>query len=511
MNVIKTIPGIISLDYISFDKNSGGLRMNQNKSLKKNTLYNAIKTFSSLIFPLITFPYISRVLLPENVGKVNFGLSVISYFSLVASLGITTYAIRECAAAKDNRDKLSSVASQIFSINVFTTILAYILLAFTLATYHKLDNYRTLIIIQSLSIVFTTLGADWLNSALEDFRYITIRTVAFQMLSLVLMFLFIHRPEDYIKYAVVSLVSSSGANIVNIWYRRRYCNVRFTTEIDWNKHLIPIMLLFVMILAQDIFSNVDSTMLGLMQGDRAVGIYTTAQKASRIVSQVISSILWVIMPRMSLHFANKNYNEINRLLRKLLGFNLILGLPCVIGLILMSKDIILIVAGNDFIEASPVLQIRAISLLFALFGGNLLGNAILLPSKQEKYYMIVCVITAFINIGTNYLLIPKYGPVGAAFTTAFCSFCIMVMLALRVDKHIKFQKIARLVVSPIVGCVAIVGVCFVFSGIDNLVLRVVLRLVCSTIIYGIIQLLLKNELACEIMGIVSNRLKQRKI
>ena len=174
------------------------------KSIKRNTVYNAIKTLSSIIFPLITFPYISRVLLTENSGKIDFGLSIVSYFSLIASLGITTYAIRECSAVREEKNKLSYVASQLWSINIITTVVAYIALTVTLLCYRKLDNYRTLIIIQSLSILATTLGADWLNSAMEDFKYITIRTVAFQFFSLLLMLIFVHKPEDYMKYAVIT-------------------------------------------------------------------------------------------------------------------------------------------------------------------------------------------------------------------------------------------------------------------------------------------------------------------
>ena len=173
------------------------------KSIKRNTVYNAIKTLSSIIFPLITFPYISRVLLPENVGKINFGLSIVSYFTLIATLGITTYAVRECSAVRDDKEKLSDIASQIFSINIVTTIIAYVALAVTLLAYNKLENYRLLIVIQSLTIAATTLGADWLNTAMEDFRYITVRTVAFQFVSLVLMFVFVHKPEHYMRYAVI--------------------------------------------------------------------------------------------------------------------------------------------------------------------------------------------------------------------------------------------------------------------------------------------------------------------
>ena len=131
------------------------------KSIKKNTVFNALKTVSSIIFPLITFPYISRVLLPENVGKINFGLSIVSYFSLIASLGITTYAIKECSEVREDKKKLSDTASQIWSINIITTVVAYVLLSITLIFYQELENYRTLIVIQSLSIVFATINPSY--------------------------------------------------------------------------------------------------------------------------------------------------------------------------------------------------------------------------------------------------------------------------------------------------------------------------------------------------------------
>ena len=156
--------------------------------LKVNAVLNVVKTVFSIIFPLITFPYVSRVLMPENIGKVNFGASFVSYFALIASLGIATYAVRECSAKRNNIDELSKTASQIFSINIVTTVIAYAFMLATLLLFRQFDSYRTLIVIQSSAILFTTLGCDWLNSAMEDFAFITIRTISFQVISLILMF-----------------------------------------------------------------------------------------------------------------------------------------------------------------------------------------------------------------------------------------------------------------------------------------------------------------------------------
>ena len=479
------------------------------KSIKKNTVYSIIKTGSSILFPLITFPYISRVLLTENVGKINFGLSIVSYFSLVASLGITTYAIRECSAIRDDKEKLSNTASQIFSINIITTIIAYLALAITLCLYRKLDNYRTLIILQSLTIIATTLGADWLNSAMEDFKYITLRTVAFQFISLLLMFVFVHRPEDYIIYALICLVSNAGANILNMWYRGKYCKVSFTKNIEWKHHLMPIIYLFVMLLAQTIFASADSTMLGLMHGDYDVGIYATAHKVSGMINQMIGSLLWVIMPRMAYYFDAGDYARINKLLRKVLGFNLLAGLPLAVGTFMLSDEIIMIVAGSGYEEASSVLKMLMISFAITLFGGNFLGNAILLPSKKEKTFMIVCCIAAVVNVIANYIFIPVYRALAAAWTTAFCALLIFICLLFAVDKRIKIDQLFKVIITPVVGCIGIIGVCLFCKQIGFLWVRTIVSIGLSVIVYGTITYLGKNELLRETIDSMVERVRRR--
>ena len=469
------------------------------KSIKTNTILNTIKTIFSIIFPLITFPYVSRVLLPDNVGKVNWANSYVSYFTLLASLGISTYAIRTCSLYKNDRKELSRVSSEIFSINLITTIISYFVLFVSIIFFRKLDAYRYLIIISSSTIVFTTIGADYLNTVMEDFKYITIRTIAFQLIALVSMFVFVKNKEDYYKYMLICTLSSSGANVANYFYRKRYCKTHFTFKINWKSHMPPILLLFVMSLSQMIFNNVDITMLGLIWNDKEVGLYTTAHKITNIISQVIQSVILVILPRLSYYFAQEDYCNINRLLKKLLSFNIGLGLPCVVGTMMLSNDIVYIIGGADFMDASSVLRILIISFMFSLVGGSFLGNAILIPSKQEKYYMVVCWITAFCNIILNYLLIPKYAAVGAAISTAFNGFIIFILLLFKVNKNIKIEKILSVFIGPLIGCIAITICCLVCRNFNNLFLRVIFSVVSSSVLYGAILLSLKNEFAIEIL------------
>lgn len=480
------------------------------KSIKVNSILNVIKTISSIIFPLITFPYISRVLQPENVGKVNFGSSFVSYFSLIASLGITTYAIRECSAARGDKKKLGEKASQIFSINVCTTIVAYVLLGLSLIFFRKLDSYRTLIIIQSTAILFTTWGADWLNSAMEDFKFITIRSIGFQFISLILMFILVHQPDDYYKYAAITVLSSCGANITNILYRRKYCTVRFTKDMHWREHFTPILLLFVMILAQTIFSNADTTMLGLMKGDFEVGIYSTAYKIKNIIVQVVASLCWVVMPRMSYYFVDGDWDKINAMLKKVLSVMVTIGFPCVAGCVVLSSEIIQIVAGQQYSAASLPLVILMVSFIVDIFGGSFLGNMVCLPAKQEKVFMEACCFAAVVNVVLNYILIPYGGSSAAAFTSGISAIVIFVWLFVKKDKRVKLNYIWEVCKSPFIGSVFIVIFCLVMKNISDGVIFITLTSIIGSVLgYAIILVVMKNGLILELLSSFTRKFKMR--
>ena len=483
--------------------------MNNKRNLKMNAVLNVIKTITNIIFPLITFPYVARVLQPENIGKVNFGTSFVSYFSLIASLGITTYAIRECSAVRDNKEKLEKTISQIFSINMCTTVVAYILLALSLFLFRSLDNYRSLIIIQSTAILFTTLGTDWLNTAMEDFSYITLRSILFQIISVVLMLIFVKEPDDYIKYVCISVLSSSGANILNIFYRKKYCKVRLTINLNIETHLKPILLLFVMILAQTIFSSADITMLGLMKGNYEVGLYSTAVKVQNIISQISSSMVFVMMPRLSKMFSEKNYDGVNGLLRKILGLQLVLGLPSIAGVLSLSKEIVIIVGGYKYEGAAQPLCILMICYMFGLVGGSFLGNMVLLPSGRESVYMKICCISTGINVVLNFFLIPIGGANAAAITTTISSFLIFIMLLCTKDKKIKLDYLYSIAISPIIGSLLIMLICYICRIlINDMIVRVIVSIVVSIMVYLTVLFVFQNEILLNIFYSIKQKISR---
>lgn len=477
-------------------------------SVKKNTIFNTIKSVLSIIFPLITFPYISRVLLSENVGKLNFGSSIVSYCSLFASLGVSSYAVRECSKVKDDKKALGKLSSEIISLNLMSTIIAYVVLAVLLIVAKPLANYRLLIIIQSSSIIFITLGADWLNAAMEDFGYITIRTIIFQILSLVLMFIFVHKQEDYITYAIISLVASSGANIVNIFYRRHYCKTRLTFRVNFRRHLPPILLLFSMIISQTIYCNSDITILGLIKGDKEVGLYSTAVKIYNIVNTLIMSVATVVIPQLSSAFEKKEYDKINNLLKYSLNYIIVLGLPCLVGINAFTIPIIKLLAGNEYVGASIAMHILTIALAGSFIGG-FIGNTIMIPSGKEKICLRVSIISALVNIVLNLVFIPWFGLNAAAATTAVSEVLSLILIAPYIDKKIRISNMKDMLFAPVIGCLEIIIIGVISSILigNNLPVAVV-AITISAVAYISTLILLKNEFAMSFLQGLLRRLKK---
>lgn len=484
--------------------------MAKSTNVNKNTLFNTIKSIFGVIYPLITFPYISRVLMAENVGKINFGNSVVSYFSLIASLGVTTYAVRECSKYRENRDKLGEVSSQIISINVVSTIIAYAALIVMLLFARSLDNYRILICIQSSTILFTTLGADWLNTAMEDFRFIAVRTVGMQVISLILMFLFVRRPSDYLIYAIVSVLASSGANIINIFYRRKYCCTRFTFHMNLKQHLPSILLLFSLILSQTIYVNSDTTILGLIKGDFQVGLYSTSIKIYNIINTVIASIAWVVMPQLSYAFAKENYVEINRLLKYAMNFIVVIGLPCLVGLNVITKEIIYLIAGQEYVDATLSLKILTISLACSLLGGWV-SNMILLPSGREKICLRTTMIAAGINLILNLIFIPRWGLNAAASTTAAAEFVGVCLNKKYVEKEICIDNKKEMLRAPVAGSILIVICSIIIRRYTNSPYLIAIETIgVSAIVYVCILFIMKNEFFLEFIAPIMKKIRGEK-
>lgn len=491
--------------------------MSEKKSIKANTFYNVIKSVMNIIFPLITFPYISRVLEPENVGKINFGNSIVSYFTLIASLGISTYAVRECSKCRDDKEKLDLIAGQIYSVNVCSTIFSYFMLVLLLLFSEPLSGYRSLICIQSMTILFTTIGTDWINTVFEDFKYITMRTIAMQLASILLMFLFVRDSEDYLIYALVSVIAAGGISIVNIFHRKKFCHIHFTFHMNARTHLKPIVIMFAMLIAQMIYCNSDITMLGILRNDYEVGLYSTSVKIYQLVNTIVASVTWVVVPGITVGLAGKDSDEVNRLLKYAMNYILVLGLPCLVGLNVMAKPIIYFLAGEKYLDASVSLHILSVALCFSFIGGWV-GNMILIPSGKEKFCLWSGIASATLNLIVNFFLIPIWGLNGAALTTAMAEGVALSMgiwfayrSALLKYFDVKKNRIMEMLKAPMIGSGAILVIGFCMSRLDMPALAILFGTIgLSTIVYLGVLVCCKNEFAMDVISDMLLRFHKKK-
>ena len=257
----------------------------QQKSLKLNFIMNAILTMSSFLFPLITFPYVSRILLPIGTGKVSFANSVVTYFVMISQLGIPTYGIRACAIVRDDEEKLKKTVYELFAINVVMSILAYIVFFAALIYVPRLRADRTLFLITGTLIFFNTIGVEWLYKALEQYTYITVRSIIFKFIALIAMFVLVHDVDDYVIYGGISIFAASASNVFNFIRLRKIIGKKKVSQLNFKQHFKPVFTFFIISCATTIYTNLDNVMLGFMKDDVEVGYYNAATKIKKYSSK----------------------------------------------------------------------------------------------------------------------------------------------------------------------------------------------------------------------------------
>ena len=474
------------------------------KSVKVNALLNAIRQTMSILFPLITFPYVSRMLGNEAYGQYMFAVSIVSYFLLFASFGISNYSVREGARIRNSRDAIENFVSEMFTFSIVTTLLAYLFLFIILMCSKKMEGYRTLILIHSLCILLNCVGVDWINTIYEDFKYITIRYIVIQFFALFALFILIKSPADIFKYAVIVVLGSYGGNIVNVFYIKKYVRLKVNFRIHLKQHIVPLLLLFVNSLAVVIYVNSDITLLGYFVSDGEVGIYSFASRIYNMIKQFINAIMIVLVPRLAF-LRDKDEKKYIYYIEQLWTYVFIFVIPIVVGVFMFSDSIISIVGGIAYAKGTGTLRILSFSLLFALLS-SVYTNCILIINRKEARCLIATVSSALINVGLNLVFIPQFGIEGAAATTVIAEMVNMFIQSYYAKKemNIKISLKRNNILSLIVGTVWIVMVCTMLNywieaaSIWDDILKIVIGVIISGIGYMIFLYLFGNAMVIDL-------------
>lgn len=458
-----------------------------------NAVLNAVKTISSVIFPLITFPYISRVLHVNNMGIYNFSASIVSYFTLLAGLGISTYAIREGARYREDKEKMSKFSSEVFTINVVSTIISYILLFLCVSFIPGLSKNSSIIYILSIAIFFTTIGCEWVFNIYEDFAFITIRSIIFQFISLGLMFIFVKNKSDLKQYAAIIVLSSSGANIINAISRRKYCKTRLSFSKSTLYHLKPILILFANSIAMTIYINSDNTMIGALAGAYYTGLYAVSTKVYTMVKTLIGALIVVAIPRLaSLLGKNKN-DKFQDTANTIFGSLITVVVPAMVGVFMLSKDIVLILSGKEYIASTLSLQILSIALLFSIFSW-FYQSCILIPNREDKTVLMATTLAAIINLFLNFILIPFWKHNAAALTTGIAEFVSAFISYIFARKYFTYNTKPKNHISIVLGCIGIIIICLLIDYLElSLIFDALFKIIFSIFSYFLVLKLMKNR------------------
>lgn len=469
----------------------------KNKSLKLNAVLNTIRSCLSIIFPLVTAPYISRVLGTEGVGKVSYVSSVISYFSLFAMLGVSSYAVREGAKRRSKPAEFKEFVSEVFTINLCTTVISITALWVVILCVEKFQAYTVLFFILSFSIFFQTFSVDWLNTIFEDYLYITIRTIIVYMIHLVLIFVLIRSEDDYYIYAILQVLSLGLICFSNWFYCRKHVKIKIIISKKAAAHLKPLIVLFANALMISIYVNFDTTMLGWYKNDDAVGLYTVAVKIYSVVKSILIALYSVTIPRLAHLVGEKDRQGFRVLYSKLWSYVSILLLPMSTGIICLSKEIILFMGGERFIDATQSLQILGGALIFAIFGG-LVTSCLNITIGREKENLIATVGSACLNFGMNLFFIPRFSQNGAAFTTMLSEAFVLSFCFIRIPQKDQFMDKIKVIVNlgeAMLGSMIIIGITVGIKSItESTALRICSIICCSVIAYSVLLLAFKNDI-----------------
>ena len=479
-------------------------------SLKRNFVLNAIRAASAMLFPLITFQYASRVLLAEGMGRVAFATSFVAYFNMFARLGVPSYGLRACAQARDDRTRLTRTAQELLLINLLAGVVAFAALGVCLFAVPRVRADRGLFLIVSTTLFFDAIGMEWLYQGLEQYAYITYRSLAFKAVALVSVFLMLHRPEDYLVYGAISVFAGAAPNVLNFFHARRYISLRPVGGYHLSRHMQSVLVFFAMSCAITVYTNMDEVMLGFMRGNADVGYYNVAVKIKTALVGIVAALSAVLMPRASYYIDQGRLDAFRGLTRKGLHFVLSAGLALTVYFIMFSREAIGLLFGAAY-EAS-VLPMQLIMPAVLLTGiTRVMGNQILIPLGKEKTLLHSVAAGAAANLVINALLIPGLGAVGAVLGTIAAETAVLIWQFVKVKQSVDgvagafFQPKAIVAVALAAG--AAVWVKFLPMGDFA---RLAVSAVCFFGVFAAALLAMKDELAWESWGYVAGILKRGK-
>lgn len=475
------------------------------KSVKKNYIYNLIYQILVMIIPLITTPYLSRVLGAENIGIYSYTLSITTYFILFGSLGVAMYGQREIAYVQDNKDKRSKTFYEIFIMRIITLFISLIIFYITFCIKGEYNVYYKILI---LEIIANAIDISWYFQGLEEFKKTVIRNTIVKLISVVCIFVLVKNNNDLNKYFAIYVLSNVIGNL-SLWlYIPKYTSKVKLNELKVIRHLKPTIILFIPQVATQIYTVLDKTMIGAIIADKSeVGYYEQAQKIIKLLMTIATSLGTVMMPRIAATYSKGNKEKVREYMNTSFSFIMLLAFPLMFGIISVANKFVPLFYGNGYEKVIPIMCIISPIIIFIGLS-NVTGTQYLLPTKQQNKYTISVVMGAVVNFILNIILIKKYASIGASIATVVAEFCVTLSQFILIRKNIKFKEVIPIIYKYIIASIVmfiasmVVGCC-----ITNNILSIFIQILVSVIIYLGVLIIMKDKMIDEGINIVKKKIK----
>lgn len=450
--------------------------------ISKNYLYNLSYTLINMLLPLITAPYLSRILGVSGIGTYSFYYAITFYFMIFAKMGLINYGTRLISSVRDNQKELNKTFSSIYSCQ-FLISLMVIIIYFFYAYYISENSLISMCFF--IMIMSTLFDIDWLFNGLEKFKSISIRNIFVKILTVISIFLIVKDKNDiYLYILIMSIGTLIGFLSMWVSLKKEVAFTRVTLQ-EIYIHFIPNLKLTLPVIAVNIYRSIDKIMLGLLSTTIQCGLYENSEKIIYCICGFISSYGTVMLPRISNSIKNNNFFNLEKITSNSLFFLMNIILPFIIILNLLSKEIIEFLFGAEFLEAQILLIVLSMTIIFITWT-NVIRTHIILPLCKDNIYIISVSIGAIIDIIVNLLLIRKYGALGAVIGTIFAEFSVPLIQTLCIKNQYNCGKFIRVCVPSWIISILTFFIIYILKlnmPVNSLILYILLWSILTFFIY----------------------------
>lgn len=450
-------------------------------SVKKNFIYNIAYQILVMILPLVTTPYISRILGTDGIGIYSYTYSIVYYFILFAMLGINNYGNRQIAKVRDDKQKLEKTFTSIYAMQIITSIIMIFLYIIYLK-FFVTDN-KDIAIIQVIYLIATMFDINWFFFGLEKFKLTVTRNTIIKIITIICIFIFVKQREHVYLYTIIMSVGTLISQLLLWPFVKKYTRFVKIKAKDIIQHLKPCALLFIPTVAVSLYKVMDKVMLGNMTDMDQVGLYENAEKTVNILTAVITALGTVMLPKMSNLAANGEKEKEKQYIKKSMEFTFFASSAMTFGLMAIAPTFAPLFFGEEFNGVDNIIRYLSIITIFIAVA-NVIRTQYIIPHEKDKTYIISVSLGAVINIIINTILIPKYQAIGAVIGTICAEFSVMLYQIIDVRKEIDIATFLKNGFKYVIaGLIMYILVSNLYYVIENSIIRLLTQVVIGFIIY----------------------------